>query len=230
MENALIYQRMCNAMADIEAISKDKFNPQQKFKYRGIDDVMNALFPIFQKHKLFLVPEVLEQHREDRNSKSGGTLIYSILKVRYSLYTDDGSHVSAVVIGEGMDSADKSSNKAMAIAMKYAIFQMFCIPTEDMAKDDPDGYSPDPAPTSAKPQPRAEATKPAAVTKADVFDPRPLIASIKARYNVNDEGFASMRKALVDGGVVENKSSKEMNEADWMALKAAIDANFGDAA
>jgi hypothetical protein len=37
--------------------------------------------------------------------------------MRYTLYATDGSSVSAVVIGEGMDSADKSSNKAMAVAM-----------------------------------------------------------------------------------------------------------------
>jgi hypothetical protein len=36
-----------------------------------------------------------------------------------------------VVIGEGMDSGDKASNKAMAVAHKYAIIQVFAIPTED---------------------------------------------------------------------------------------------------
>lgn len=35
-----------------------------------------------------------------------------------------------------MDSGDKATNKAMAIAFKYACFQIFCIPTEEMK--DPD--------------------------------------------------------------------------------------------
>jgi len=39
-----------------------------------------------------------------------------------------------------MDSGDKSSNKAMAVAMKYACLQLFCIPTEDMG--DPDSETP----------------------------------------------------------------------------------------
>lgn len=137
-----IYAAMCNAMADITAVSKDQVNQQQRFRYRGIDDAMNAIFPVLQRHRLFLVPEVLEQHREERQTKAGGNLIYSILKVRYTMFTDDGSSVSATVIGEGMDSADKSSNKAIAAAMKYAIFQLFCIPTEDMAHDDPDRETP----------------------------------------------------------------------------------------
>ena len=32
-------------------------------------------------------------------------------------------------------------NKAMAVAYKYACFQVFCIPTEEMAKADPDNYT-----------------------------------------------------------------------------------------
>lgn len=142
MQEAMIYKAMIAAMADIGAVSKAQTNQQQHFRYRGIDDAMNALYPVLAKHGLFLVPEVLEQTREERVTKSGGNLIYSILKVRYTMYAGDGSSVSAVVIGEGMDSADKSSNKAVAAAMKYAIFQMFCIPTEDMRNDDPDKVTP----------------------------------------------------------------------------------------
>lgn len=39
-----------------------------------------------------------------------------------------------------MDSADKASNKAMSVAFKYACFQVFCIPTEEMV--DPDSETP----------------------------------------------------------------------------------------
>lgn len=82
----------------------------------------------------------------------------------------------------------------------------------------------------AKNAKHAEAAKPAVVTKTDVFDPRPLIARIKARYGVNDDGFANMRKALIAGGIIEDKASKDMTEADWMSLEKAINDNFGDAA
>ena len=40
-----------------------------------------------------------------------------------------------------MDSGDKATNKAMAIAMKYALFQVFCIPTDEMK--DPDSETPE---------------------------------------------------------------------------------------
>lgn len=137
-----IYAAICNAMADISHINKGQKNESQKYMYRSIDDAMNALYPVLVKHRLFLAPEVLEQTREHRQTKSA-TLMYSILKVRYTLYAEDGSNVSAVVVGEGMDTGDKASNKAIAAAMKYAIFQLFCIPTEEVAKTDSDIETPD---------------------------------------------------------------------------------------
>lgn len=133
-----IYEAISNVMNDIGAVGKNSKNEQQKFMYRGIDAVMNALNPAMVKHKVFVAPEILEQIREERQSRQGATLIYSICKIRYRFYTTDGSYVDAVTIGEGMDSGDKATNKAMAIAFKYACFQTFCIPTEEMANDDPD--------------------------------------------------------------------------------------------
>ena len=135
-----IYSAINAIMADIPAIGKNQRNAQQGFMYRGIDIVMNVLQPLLSKYKVFAVPEVLEQTREERQAKSGGNLIYSICKIKYTFYADDGSSVSAIVIGEGMDSGDKATNKAMAIAFKYACFQVFCIPTEEMK--DPDAETP----------------------------------------------------------------------------------------
>ena len=138
----VIYSAICGVMEDIGVVGKNDTNRQQGFKYRGIDAVMNALNPAMIKHKVFCVPEVLEQNREERKTAKGATLIYSVCKMRYKFYATDGSCVEAVVIGEGMDSGDKATNKAMSVAFKYACFQTFCIPTEDMM-DDPDAITPE---------------------------------------------------------------------------------------
>ncbi len=130
-----IYQSIAKIMEEVPAISKNKKNIQQGFMYRGIDEVMNAFQPLFAKYKVFTVPQVLEQKREERTSAKGNLLIYSICTIKYTFYAEDGSFIQATVVGEGMDSGDKATNKAMAIALKYALFQVFCIPTED----DPDG-------------------------------------------------------------------------------------------
>ena len=128
-------------MEEVPSIGKTQRNKTQGFMYRGIDDVMNALQPLLAKNKVFIVPEILEQTREERTTSKGGNLIYSICKIKYKFYAEDGSSVEAITIGEGMDSGDKATNKAMAIAMKYALFQVFCIPTDEMK--DPDSETPE---------------------------------------------------------------------------------------
>lgn len=138
-----IYQAITSIMDEGYAITKGKRNQQQGFMYRGIDDVMNTFQPLLAKHHVFVVPEVLEQDRQERTTGKGGSLLYSILRMKYTFFAEDGSHISAVVVGEGMDSGDKASNKAMSVAMKYAMFQVFCIPTEEM--QDPDSESPPPS-------------------------------------------------------------------------------------
>lgn len=147
-----IYQSICAVMNDIGAVGKDSVNEQQKFKFRSIDAVMNALKPALAKNKMFVVPKILSSEREERVNKNGTTLFYVRCTIEYTFYAEDGSHIEAVVIGEGMDTGDKGTNKAMSIAFKYACFQVFCIPTEEMV-DEPDAECHEVKPKKAEPTP-----------------------------------------------------------------------------
>ncbi len=134
-------------MEEIGAIGKNKKNATQGFMFRGIDDVMNTLHPLLAKAHIFVYPETLEINREERTNAKGTTLLYTLAKVKYHFVsTDDASEVVAVVYGEGMDSGDKSLNKAMSIAMKYACFQVFMIPTEEMVDPDAESHQVAPKP------------------------------------------------------------------------------------
>ena len=143
-----IYKAIPCIMGEINAVGKNKKNTQQGFMYRGVDDVMNAINPALVKNNVFIVPEVIEQSREERKTAKGGSLLYSVCRMKFRFYADDGSYVEAVTTGEGMDSGDKSTNKAMAVAFKYACFQVFCIPTEEMK--DPDAETPEPSSPNKK--------------------------------------------------------------------------------
>lgn len=132
----LIYQKMADIMKDIGHIGKDSTNAAQKWNFRGIDAVYNSLHGLFVKHEVFCLPDVVSSHREERQSNSGGTLAFTTIEMRYTFVASDGSEVQCSVQGEGMDSGDKSSNKAMAIAHKYALLQVFLIPTAE--QKDPD--------------------------------------------------------------------------------------------
>lgn len=126
-----IYTALGSVLKDCVPIAKDRRNKMQGFQFRGIDDAYNALHPIMAKHQICTMPRVLNIEREERQTKAGGTLIYTMLTVEYDFVSgEDGSKVTVgPVIGEAMDSGDKSCNKALAMAHKYVLFQTFMIPT-----------------------------------------------------------------------------------------------------
>lgn len=112
-------------------IAKSNENKQQSYKFRGIDDVYAALSPMLARNKLCILPRVIDRTVSEQQSRSGGVLFYTVLKVEFDLVSaEDGSKHTICTVGEAMDSGDKSSNKAMSAAFKYACFQAFCIPTE----------------------------------------------------------------------------------------------------
>ncbi len=163
MSEGLIYKKIALCMKEIEAVSKDRKNDQQNYKFRGVDDVYNELHSILAKHGVFTVPEVLDERTEERQTAKGYNLIYRVLKIKYTFYAEDGSNVIAIVIGEGMDSGDKATNKAMSVAHKYSLLQVFCIPTKD--DKDPEIDSP-----QVKPKERDITKELKAETRQKAFD------------------------------------------------------------
>jgi hypothetical protein len=115
-----------------EGISKSRSNSQQGYKFRGIDEVLNALSAIISSEKLVIIPHVQSRDVTERQTKSGGALFSVVVRVDYTFISaEDGSReVVGPFDGEAMDSADKATNKAMSAAYKYMAIQTFCIPTE----------------------------------------------------------------------------------------------------
>jgi hypothetical protein len=134
-----IYKAISAIMKEVDAIGKNKTNQTQNFKYRGIDDFYNELSPLMAKYGVFSIPKVIEHSSETRKSKTGGDLNYRFVLVEFTFAASDGSSIVAAVTGEAMDSGDKGFNKALAVAHKYALMQVFAVPTEDTK--DPDELS-----------------------------------------------------------------------------------------
>jgi hypothetical protein len=151
-----IYESINAIMRNIPSIAKDKKNTQQGYNFRGIDDMYNALNPHLAEHGVFATSEVLHTEREERTTKNGGTLLYSILTVKFTFYATDGTFVTSTMIGEAMDNGDKASNKAMSTAYKYALMQLFCIPTADVKDTEYETHevAPKQAPKPVKPEPK----------------------------------------------------------------------------
>lgn len=137
----MIYKKMSDVMKDVGAIGKDQKNTQQGFKFRGIDQFVNALYPALTKHGVFMSPRATSFTHElkdvVRGSGKSGVDKHVSIMMEYDFYAEDGSKVTiGPVPAEGLDSGDKATNKALSAALKYALIQTFSIPTEDMAEAD----------------------------------------------------------------------------------------------
>lgn len=139
----LIYKKMSDVMKDIKSVGKDQKNVSQGYAFRGIDQFVNALYPALTKHGVFMTPRcVKEEHLlKDVTRSNGKSAVdkHVTLLMEFDFFAEDGSKITVGPIpGEGLDSGDKATNKAMSACLKYALIQTFSVPTQDMAEADLD--------------------------------------------------------------------------------------------
>ena len=145
-----VYQAIGAVSADMATtgIAKGRKNEQQGYKFRGIDEVFNALAPSLVRNGLVILPRMVGRTVTERTTQKGGVLFYVVVDAEFDFVaTEDGSKHTIRTFGEAMDSGDKATNKAMSAAYKYAAFQAFCIPTE--GDNDADATTHDVAPRVA---------------------------------------------------------------------------------
>lgn len=185
-----IYEAIANVMKDMGAVGKDAKNDFDHYNYRSIDGVMNALSPALVKNKVFVTPTVIDSSREERAGKNGTSLVYTILTVKYTFYTSDGSFVECTVVGEAMDRSDKSTNKAMSAAFKYAIFQTFCVPTEEMIDSESESLE---MPTERKKPTPTKKVEKEKVIESDEQKNKKMIANVNPLLLPDGKGMTEER-------------------------------------
>lgn len=139
-----------------EGIGKTRKNAQQGYNFRGVDEVMNAFAPILADQGLYLRPRFTNREVAERTTKNGTALFYVTVCGEFDFSNDSGETVTVgPFYGEAMDSGDKATNKAMAVAFKYAMFQTFCVPLEGVTGGDADLQTHEVSPNVAKINPTA---------------------------------------------------------------------------
>lgn len=229
-----IHAQLAEIMTAAEAVGKERRNSGQGFNYRGIEDIMDALHPIFAQHKVFILSEVLDERTEERATMKGGTLIYRVLKVKVSFVSgEDGSRESVLVVGEGMDSGDKAANKAMSAALKYALTQTLILPYGQV---DGDAETPPPS-TSKKAEPTTSAAAPAQSGSGDALQQKLLeqmaadgISNIEMVRYCQRKGFLQADAAPNDlTALPAGLLGKMLTPANWAQVKSVIEAMRTDA-
>ncbi|MCA1218864.1 ERF family protein [Streptomyces sp. 8L] len=135
-----VFQVIHGVMRDVMPVGKDQQNTQQNYQFRGVDDAMSAMAGPMRNHGCFIAPEIASHNQRPRGEK--GT--HTVIKMLYRIYGPAGDCLHVTVPGEAMDTADKSTNKAMSAALKYMLFQVFMIPVDARSIDDSDRDNPTP--------------------------------------------------------------------------------------
>lgn len=136
--SALVYQAVNAVAADLSevGIAKSHRNEEGGYQYRSTDDVLAALAPLLARHKLCVLPRILE--RSSTRWGQAGQLVS--IRAAFDLASAiDGSIHTLESFGEAIDESDKGTAKAISSAYKSAMLQAFCIP---IPQEDADSKSP----------------------------------------------------------------------------------------
>nr|DAK85121.1 MAG TPA: ERF superfamily protein [Caudoviricetes sp.] len=137
-EQPTVHQALSKVMAEVQAVRKDSKNQAQRFNFRGIDAVMNAVGPALRKHGVVILPEEVDVHRTNGTAANGKQTAEVVVKVAYRVYGPNGDSIHGKVASEAMDFGDKAIAKAMSVAYRTFLLQALTIPTDE---PDPDSES-----------------------------------------------------------------------------------------
>jgi len=133
-----IYTALAAVMDDCKAVAKRDRNEHQRFLFRGIDAVVNAVGPILRKHGVIVTPNVEHVSYDLVQTSTGKPATACRVLVTYTFYASDGSSIDTRVAAEAWDNGDKAAPKAMSVAFRTALLQALALPTDE---PDPDSHS-----------------------------------------------------------------------------------------
>ncbi len=126
-----IFAKMHTIMAEIGVIGKEGRNEFQKYSFRGISQVVDALQPLLVKHGVIMIPQYsgLQLHTQEKGYTATVNLQLGFISV------EDGTNMFYAAVGQGADSGDKAANKAMTAAYKYALCHGLGIRENEVGSD-----------------------------------------------------------------------------------------------
>jgi hypothetical protein len=160
-----IYQAINAIMAEVGYVQKVKTGGLS-YSFAGEADLIAAIRPVMVEHGVFMyVANILDVRVEQYETAKGTAMTNTSLVAKIVFYhAPSGTSVTVTSRGEGADSGDKSSNKALTGAYKYALRQTFCIETGD----DPDKTPSDDQERAGKKDGKAEPSRAGSDGRADV--------------------------------------------------------------
>ena len=212
-----LVEKLTQISNDAGFVAKTGKNASQGFNFRGIDAVVNALAVGMRSSRVVVYPTVLDYQYEQIAVGQNKALVGHVrLEVRYT-FTDGVDSISAVVAGEAMDSGDKATAKAMSVAFRTALLQVFFLPTDEKDPDE-DSFV-----RSATPSRQAHPAQPIVQDDTDhAFPSKPSrpsgLATEKQRSYIKDLAAKRGYDAEISNELTFDEASQLINELKEMPV------------
>jgi ERF superfamily len=135
-----VHVAWANVMGDVRAVTKgDKVTEgPARFDYRGVDRALNVFGPACRAHGVLVLPYRVEPSYRDTTTSTGKPTRECTVVVTYRIYGPNGDHLEVQAAGESLDTGDKGSAKAQAVALRTLLYHAGLVPTRD---PDPDSHN-----------------------------------------------------------------------------------------
>lgn len=132
-----VVEALAEVMSEVQAVAKTDRNDHQKFNFRGIDAVLNAVGPALRRHGVVVVPVLEDVAYEAVTTSTGKGSTACRVIVTYRFHHGETT-LECRVAAEAWDHGDKATPKAMSVAFRTALLQALALPTDE---PDPDASS-----------------------------------------------------------------------------------------
>jgi hypothetical protein len=130
-----VHESWCRVMESVRSVAKGDYNKDQRFHFRGIDAVLDAVGPALRAHTVHVRPRrIISTTATEYTSKGGSRMVNRLVHVEWEVTGPQGDSFLGESMGEAADSSDKSMSKAQSVAYRVFLLQALSIPTGD----DPD--------------------------------------------------------------------------------------------
>jgi hypothetical protein len=119
-------------------IAKEGVNSFQKYKYRGIDQIIQSFSkPLHDNSVLTVVqPDLKVSTKFLEDSRSTLTRVVGTLRF---ISTEDGSYIDRSYVGHSKSQQGKDLESARSFAYRNALLETFCVPFEGVVEPELEG-------------------------------------------------------------------------------------------
>jgi hypothetical protein len=135
-----VHVAWANVMGEVRKVAKDERVTEgpARFNYRSVDQALNVFGPACRAHGVLVLPYKVEPSYRDTTTSTGKPTRECTVLVTYRIFGPMGDHLEVQAAGESLDTQDKGSAKAQAVALRTLLYHAGLVPTRDQ---DPDAVS-----------------------------------------------------------------------------------------